>query len=598
MRLAIFLFTSLLALTCFSTNKTPCRCLPNQPCWPSKQAWNTLSKQLKGKLIQPKSVLSACKRDPKSSACATELKNIKNPFYLQTTPAGSESQGWFKAWHYQNSTYAAEVTSAADVAAAVNFARKYNLRIAIKGAGHDYLGRNMAPHSLLIWTHKMRDITYDKSFIPTGCNTKKPGVKALTVGAGTRWLEAYTAATTKHGRYVQGGGCASVGAAGGFTQGGGFGSWSKKFGSGAGGMLQATVVTADGKVLVANRCQNQDIFWALRGGGGGTFGVVTKMTLLARPLPKTFGVLQGKITANSDTAYKELIAHFLGFFRDKLNNPHWGEQITFNKTNTITLFMMYQGLSKQQVQHVWQPLKNWLSQSPKKFAFKFTILPIPGRMMWDYAYLHKHYPQFVTLNTSANARPKEFWWTPNSGEVYKYWYSYTSWWLPQSLFATKNIAATTELFFKASRYNKYTLHINKGLAGSSKKAQMLDKETSMNPVAFSSPALVILGNGTNKAYLGVKGMEPNAAVAQKARDNINQATQLFMKAAPQSGSYANEADYFLKNWQTAFWGSNYPRLLSIKQKYDPQGLFYCHHCVGSEAWSSDGMCRVTPNEGP
>ena len=51
-------------------------------------------------------------------------------------------------------------------------------------------------------------------------------------------------------------------------------------------------------------------------------------------------------------------------------------------------------------------------------------------------------------------------------------------------------------------------------------------------------------------------------------------------------------DYFLKDWQRAFWGSNYPRLLSVKKRYDPDGLFTVHHGVGSEGWSPAGFTRV------
>jgi FAD/FMN-containing dehydrogenase len=53
-------------------------------------------------------------------------------------------------------------------------------------------------------------------------------------------------------------------------------------------------------------------------------------------------------------------------------------------------------------------------------------------------------------------------------------------------------------------------------------------------------------------------------------------------ATPDSGSYVNETDYFEPDWQHAFWGDNYPKLLAIKRAYDPHGLFTCHHCVGSE----------------
>ena len=53
-----------------------------------------------------------------------------------------------------------------------------------------------------------------------------------------------------------------------------------------------------------------------------------------------------------------------------------------------------------------------------------------------------------------------------------------------------------------------------------------------------------------------------------------------------------ETDYFEANWQDSFWGDNYARLKRIKQKYDPDGLFFLHHGVGSEDWSADGFTRV------
>src|SRR5664279_1617302 len=94
------------------------------------------------------------------------------------------------------------------------------------------------------------------------------------------WLHAYDMVTTKGGRYVQGGGCTTVGVAG-LIQGGGFGSFSKHYGLAAAALLEAEVVTADGYVRIANACNNPDLFWALKGGGGGSFGVVTKLTLLS-----------------------------------------------------------------------------------------------------------------------------------------------------------------------------------------------------------------------------------------------------------------------------------------------------------------------------
>ncbi len=91
-------------------------------------------------------------------------------------------------------------------------------------------------------------------------------------------------------------------------------------------MLEAEVVTADGQIRVANACTNPDLFWALKGGGGGSFGVVSKMTLRVHDLPEFFGVASFKIKAASDDAYRRLIREFVSFYREHLFNDHWGEQ--------------------------------------------------------------------------------------------------------------------------------------------------------------------------------------------------------------------------------------------------------------------------------
>ena len=64
------------------------------------------------------------------------------------------------------------------------------------------------------------------------------------------------------------------------------------------------------------------------------------------------------------------------------------------------------------------------------------------------------------------------------------------------------------------------------------------------------------------------------------------------KVVSNPGSYVSESDYFEPSWQQSFWGSNYPRLAAVKKKYDPAGLFFVHHGVGSEEWSADGFIRV------
>jgi len=113
-----------------------------------------------------------------------------------------------------------------------------------------------APDSLLIWTRRMNAITLHDAFTSEGCQTPQP---AVSVGAGATWMHTYNEVTTKGGRYVQGGGCGTVGVAG-LVLGGGFGSHSKNFGTAATSLLEAEVVTADGVVRIASACSNPDLF--------------------------------------------------------------------------------------------------------------------------------------------------------------------------------------------------------------------------------------------------------------------------------------------------------------------------------------------------
>lgn len=102
---------------------------------------------------------------------------------------------------------------------------------------------------------------------------KMPSVKALKLGGGQSWLEAYEAVGLDYD--VVGGHEPSLGAAGGWLMGGGLSPWSRRYGLGVDNVLQFEVVLANGNLVTADRCSYPDLFWALRGGGGGSFGVVT-----------------------------------------------------------------------------------------------------------------------------------------------------------------------------------------------------------------------------------------------------------------------------------------------------------------------------------
>ncbi len=113
----------------------------------------------------------------------------------------------------------------------------------------------------------------------------------------------------------------------------------------------------------------------------------------------------------------------------------------------------------------------------------------------------------------------------------------------------------------------------------------------MNPAVFNAAGLLIMAGGSNEVFHGTAAEELSLLKVKKDIDNINQAMKFIKAITPNAGTYANESDYFQKNWQQDFWGGNYQKLLTIKKKYDPNGLFYCHHCVGSEYWDDAGMCR-------
>ncbi|EQD39996.1 FAD binding family protein, partial [mine drainage metagenome] len=260
-----------------------------------------------------------------------------------------------------------------------------------KGGGHSYQGTSDAPDSLLVWTRRMNAIALHDAFVGQGCAGQQAPHPAVSVAAGAMWADAYHAVTTQAGRYVQGGGCTSVGVAG-LVQSGGFGSFSKNYGTAAAGLLEAEIVTADGAVRIANACTNPDLFWGIKGGGGGSLGVVTRLTLRTRELPEHFGGTSAKIRATSATAFRALIERFVDFYAEHLLNPHWGEQIKLDPDHTLHISMVSQGLDSTQAQAVWQPFFDWVAQSPHDYALVETpsIGSGPARRWWDVAWREQH----------------------------------------------------------------------------------------------------------------------------------------------------------------------------------------------------------------
>ncbi|HEX6794751.1 MAG TPA: FAD-binding oxidoreductase [Casimicrobiaceae bacterium] len=568
------------------------RVRPGDPDWPSAARWAELEQQTGGRLIKVQSPWQACIDAPGSRFCSELFRELKNPYYIGDDVALTQTTGWVDAWTSQPSTYAVAPRSAADVAAAVKFARRHNLRLVVKGGGHSYLGTSNAPDSLLVWTRAMNDITLHDAFVASGCGALQAPQPAVTLGAGAIWMHAYDRVTTKAGRYVQGGGCVTVGVAG-LVQGGGFGSYSKKFGTAAASLLEAEIVTADGEVRIANAYTNPDLLWALKGGGGGTFGVVTRLTLRTHPLPASFGFVSATIRASSSESFRRLVGRLVDLYADRLHDEHWGEIVSVRSGHRLDIQMTSQGLEKSQVEALWQPFFQWVADSPRDFAFTSapSIRVLSAVHRWDAGYIRPRAPAAMLSDDRPGAPAENVFWSANLAEAGHYIHGFESAWLPAALLEDRR-EQLADALVAAAAHSTVELHFQKGLAGGAKEAIASARETSTNPAMLEAFVLAIIAREGAPAYPGIRGHEPDLAEGRRNANATMQAMQELRKVAPEAGSYVAESGFFEGDWQRSYWGSNYARLLHIKREYDPDGLFFVRHGVGSEEWSDDGFTKL------
>ncbi len=568
------------------------RVRPGDPGWPSAASWEGLNRAVGGRLIGVQSPIVECKKAPNSEECRELFQKLKNPYYIGNEPGLTQTLGWVDAWTSAPSVYAVAAETARDVVAAVRFAQENNLRLVVKGGGHSYQGTSNAADSLLIWTRSMNRIDLHDAFVAEGCTEMQAPQPAVSVGAGTIWMQAYDAVTTGAGRYVQGGGCTTVGVAG-LIQSGGFGSFSKNYGLAAAGLLEAEVVTADGALRLANAGTNPDLFWGIKGGGGGSLGVVTRVTLRTRELPAFFGGVFGTIRAKSDATYRDLVARIIGFYGDQLFNRHWGEQIRFSPGNRIILSMVFQGLDRQQAERLWRPFFAELTARSRDVSIEqpLTVLAVPAREFWNAQAIRSIVPTAIVADDRPGASAADFFWAGDGDQVGQVLHAYKSAWLPASLLQDPHRTRLVETLVACSRHWSVSLHFNKGLAGAPPEELVAARDTAMNPAVLDAFALAIIAAGGPPAFPGIPGHEPDIVTARRRSGEVGEAMDELLSVVPNAGSYVSESDFFERAWARSFWGTNYPKLAAVKKKYDPKGLFFVHHGVGSEAWSDDGFTR-------
>ncbi|GJN69911.1 hypothetical protein PLICBS_003963 [Purpureocillium lilacinum] len=442
--------------------------------------------------------------------------------------------------------YAVDARSPQDVAATLTFASRHRIRLVVRNTGHDYNGRSTGAGALAVWTHHMKDSAVidwaDRHYIG----------KALRVGAGVQGFEALAEAR-KHGRVVVTGECPTVGLAGGYTQGGGHSALSTAHGLAADNVLSYEVVTASGKHVRASRAENSDLYWALSGGGGGNYGVVVSMTVRAHPDAKVSGA-SFAITApeNSTSLYDaiDLFHEALPGMVDSGAMVIYYFGAGFLQMPALTLF----GKSTEETEKVLKPFID--AAAAEGFVVK-----------------------------------------PNYTEFESYYDHYAHYWGP---LPAGNIQVGTQLF--------------------GGRLIPRDALTHFSPTAreLVSMGVTFIGVGLDVSRFG---REKAAAVLPQWRQTLvhasltlpwsfeapfedmvaeqNRMTRevqpVIEAATPGAGAYMNEADFQQPDFQETFFGANYDRLLRIKKKYDPNGLFYATAGVGSEEWTvkKDGrLCRA------
>jgi FAD/FMN-containing dehydrogenase len=167
----------------------------------------------------------------------------------------------------------AQCANVADVIRALNFGRARDLRIAVRGGGHNGPGLSLCDDGLVIDLSRMKGVHVD------------PGKRTVRVEPGCRWGDV-DHATHAFGLATVSGTISSTGV-GGLTLGGGHGYLTRKYGLTIDNLLSADVVLADGRFVTASEEENADLFWAIRGGGG-NFGVVTSFLFRLHPVSTVY----------------------------------------------------------------------------------------------------------------------------------------------------------------------------------------------------------------------------------------------------------------------------------------------------------------------
>lgn len=447
--------------------------------------------------------------------------------------------------------YTVDARNVAHIQLAINFARNLNLRLVIKNTGHDFGAKSTGHGALSIWTHNLKTVKFYKSY--TEGDYHGPAFK---LGAGVQAYEVYEAAKN-YGVTVVGGEGQTVGVMGGYVQGGGHSPLSGLYGMAADQVLSFQVVTADGRFVTASEKHNSDLFWAIRGGGGSTYGVVTSAVVKAHPRLSSVATMTFAFTSGvgnvTDTMFWKAVKAFWDRFPEYARDNANYEYFFIANLGTGYSFSMAPwfapGFTEKQLRELAAPLfSEWED-------IGINVEPV-----------YKEYDDFYPAWKASF--PLEPWGSSSIRQGSRLF--------PEENWANENITQRTFEAVKSSiEDGNYLIAFNiwAGVEGY--------PDSAVNP-AWRKALLHAIG-------AAMWDDAADEATKKAASDRLTfDWLQRWRDVTPGAGAYMSESDYIEPNFQQAFWGSNYERALELKQKYDPFDVFYATNAVGSEKWELQG----------
>ncbi|XP_044724134.1 FAD binding domain-containing protein [Hirsutella rhossiliensis] len=550
-----------------------CRCRPQEPCWPSHHEWQALNSSIDGTLVSVRPAAYAC-HGPAFDAVACNASSAlsSNSVWRASQPGAVQWTNW-EAWPERNENcfFDSPTSSPCRQGRVSLFSAMVERAEHIQAAnsGHCFMGRSTAPESLQISTTKLKSLSFTDRFLPAGAPQGQPDQgSAVTIGAGVDLKELYTAAARRNLTVVAGM-AHTVGAAGGYIQGGGhspLGNWK---GMGSDNALEFTVVNAKGDVVIANNHQNQDLFWALRGGGGGTFGVVVSVSVRTFPSVAAVFVEFGfALPKGSTSAYWELIEKLHARLPVISDAGGCGYYFVMpktqpqNGTEVLTLSGGFVFLNDTRTDKARKAM-NPLAADLRRHA-------LPGSV-----YNVGVVPQFSEwINTALKGD------ADTTGGIL----------LLGSRMVSRDFLARPD---GPGRLRDALKDVHESMGGVGFTGHV---------VAGGAVARSTVDSALNPAWrrtlthiaFGADWNSSTPAAEQKGiQDKMtNVAVERLRALEPDMGAYLNEADAYEKGFQRSFWGVNYERLYAIKKAQDPMGLFIARKGVGSEDWDDAGLCRV------